>query len=696
MTPSTPDPRRNAAGTFFQSALLGMLASGFLAVLGSGQLDLPTTLLVTAAICYRALTIAGWMRVLKPVPGVAVMGMLLFAVDLRWWSQSFVDATIHLTFYLAAVKLLTAETPRDFRFLEVIAGLEMLAAALLSADGNFFVFLALFLLFMLASFAGGEIVRSTTSGAIISKVRPRALALRLSALSASLLVGILILTVALFFVLPRTARAAFQHWSPSRYHLPGFVNEVTLGDIGELKANSTPVMHVRAEDNVSLEALHWRGGALERFDGTRWYNPPAQEERLPVDHGTLILEHSQRDERILRYSVEIGEIGSDTMMFAGTPQTIRVEAAALFRSRSQALRLPRPLGTSTLRYAVYSRMDRETQDGVTPLTGAQNEGLLQLPQLDPRVAQLAKEWAGARNPQDAARAIEAHFQRDFKYSLQMPEKLASDPLAQFLFERKRGHCEYFASAMGVMLRTLGIPSRVVTGFFGGVYNSITGWQVLRASDAHSWVEAWIPGQGWVMFDPTPGDPEAKGPGLFEHASLWMDAAGQFWRDWVLSYDRDHQLVLAARVQSAQKNWNRQSWTIPAWLRWSDANDWRDAIPWAVAALVLAAVVIYGRRTAAWLRQWLDLRRARGSRNWQGHEAALLYERMLAVMAHHGFTRAASQTPQEFARTLPESELSALVRDLTVAYNQVRFGGEREPAARMVVLLERIEALPQSQ
>jgi transglutaminase-like putative cysteine protease len=694
MNPATLDPR-NAAGTFFQSALLGMLASGFLAVLGSGQLDLPTTLLVTAAICYRALTIAGWVKVLKLVPGTAVIGMLLFAVDLRWWSQSFVDATIHLTFYLAAVKLLTAETPRDFRFLEVIAGLEMLAAALLSADGNFFVFLTLFLLFMLASFAGGEIVRSTTSGAIISKVRPRALALRLTALSASLLVGILILTVALFFVLPRTARAAFQHWSPTRYHLPGFVNEVTMGDIGELKANSTPVMHVRSEENASLEALHWRGGALERFDGTRWYNPPAPEQRLLVDHGTLILEHSQPQESILRYSVEIGEIGSDTMMFAGTPQTIRVQAAALFRSRSQTLRLPRIIGTSTLRYAVYSRMDRDPQDRVAPLTEAERDGLLQLPQLDPRVTQLAKEWAGSRSPYDAARSIEAHFQRDFTYTLQMPEKVAPDPLAQFLFERKRGHCEYFASAMGVMLRALGIPSRVVTGFYGGVYNSISGWQVLRASDAHSWVEAWIPGQGWVTFDPTPGDPEATGPGLFEHAALWLDAAGQFWRDWVLSYDRDHQLVLAARVQNAQKNWNRQGWSMPAWLR-SDANDWRDAVPWGTAALVLVAMVLYGRRILATLRQWLELRRARGGRNWQGNEAALLYERMLAILARHGFTRAASQTPQEFARTLPASELSALVQDLTVAYNQVRFGGEREPAARMVVMLERIETLPQSQ
>ena len=84
-----------------------------------------------------------------------------------------------------------------------------------------------------------------------------------------------------------------------------------------------------------------------------------------------------------------------------------------------------------------------------------------------------------------------------------PPSEPADPLADFLFERRKGHCEYFASAMAVMLRTLGIPSRLVTGFQGGAYNPVSGWSVVRASDAHSWVEAWIDGRGWITFDPTP-------------------------------------------------------------------------------------------------------------------------------------------------------------------------------------------------
>jgi len=78
----------------------------------------------------------------------------------------------------------------------------------------------------------------------------------------------------------------------------------------------------------------------------------------------------------------------------------------------------------------------------------------------------------------------------------------ADPLAYFLFTRKQGHCEYFASAMTVMLRTAGIPARLATGFQSGVYNPITDFWLVRASDAHAWVEAWIPGRGWTTFDPT--------------------------------------------------------------------------------------------------------------------------------------------------------------------------------------------------
>ena len=111
--------------------------------------------------------------------------------------------------------------------------------------------------------------------------------------------------------------------------------------------------------------------------------------------------------------------------------------------------------------------------------------------------------AGAETPAQRARAIEGHLRQDYGYTLELLSKPVDDPLAYFLFVRKKGHCEYFASSMAVMLRTLGIPARVVNGFRGGEYNDLTGSYIVREKDAHSWVEAYFPEYGWVTFDPTP-------------------------------------------------------------------------------------------------------------------------------------------------------------------------------------------------
>src|SRR5438270_3435868 len=140
---------------------------------------------------------------------------------------------------------------------------------------------------------------------------------------------------------------------------------------------------------------------------------------------------------------------------------------------------------------------------------------LQLPALlDPRIPQLAKQiGARARNPYDKSLAIEGFLSGSrFTYTLNLTGKPGGDPLAHFLFESRAGHCEYFASAMAVMLRTVRIPTREVNGFLPGEFNDLAGDYIVRASDAHSWVEVYFPGTGWVTFDPTPA--AAQNFGLF--------------------------------------------------------------------------------------------------------------------------------------------------------------------------------------
>ena len=122
--------------------------------------------------------------------------------------------------------------------------------------------------------------------------------------------------------------------------------------------------------------------------------------------------------------------------------------------------------------------------------------------------------------------------------------------------------------MAVMLRSIGIPSRLVTGFQSGTFNPITELYVVRASDAHSWVEAWLPDRGWTTFDPTPIDPSTLMPSLWSQFALYADAADTFWQEWVLSYDLGRQLVLADKMEQSSRKFQID------WLRWSGVSAMR--------------------------------------------------------------------------------------------------------------------------
>src|SRR2546430_7883953 len=180
---------------------------------------------------------------------------------------------------------------------------------------------------------------------------------------------------------------------------------------------------------------------------------------------------------------------------------------------------------------------------------------LQLPPLDPRIPELAKQITkNVRTPFDKAVAIESYLHNRFTYTLNLIGKPGDDPLAHFLFETHAGHCEYFASAMAIMLRTLGIPSREVNGFLPGEYNDLGGDYIVRASDAHSWVEVYFPRMDWQTFDPTPAGPENE-TGFLTRLGQYADWMEITWSEWVIGYDFAHQLALAQNLQRGSRNWS---------------------------------------------------------------------------------------------------------------------------------------------
>ena len=206
------------------------------------------------------------------------------------------------------------------------------------------------------------------------------------------------------------------------------------------------------------------------------------------------------------------------------------------------------------------------------------ETYLQLPALDPRIPELAKQiTARANNPYDKARAIEGYLRSHYGYTLDLSGPPPSDPLAYFLFEKRAGHCEYFAAAMTVMLRSLGIPARYVNGFLTGEYNDVGGDFVVRASDAHSWVEVYFPSFGWLTFDPTPPSDE-KPPELFARLGRYWDWFELQWSEWVINYDFLHQFTLAQNLHRVSRDWTERLRTAFANARRAPPTTWNSGKP----------------------------------------------------------------------------------------------------------------------
>lgn len=680
-----------------------MLASGYFAVVASGYLDWPTAVLTMGALCLRTLMAAGLIQV--EISGrladiLALSFVAFYPLDYFYVSGAFLPATVHFIFFLLVCKVLTAKSSRDFTYLKLLAALELLAAAILSTNLSFFGFLALFMLFAIASFTSSEVRTSTQQQRSVVRGGLRAFPRRLGVLAIFLFAGILTMTAALFFVLPRTARAAMERFIPQRYHLPGFTNEVTLGQIGEIKQSSAPVMHIRNDRSAEMMNVRWRGAALTEFDGRRWFNPPGGDEviRVPMDTHTVMLKSPQPTRRGSRmvYHVQLSEIASDTLFYAGIVQSISINAPMLHFTRGGSLRVSE-VPTSGLKYIAASIVEEESTSPRAPpdpLPPIERDELLLLPEnLDARIPRLAREVTeGSATDDHKARSMEKYLRRNYGYTLHLLSAAVPDPLANFLFVRKKGHCEYFASAMAVMLRTVGIPSRVVTGFASGVYNPLTGWQVVRASDAHSWVEAWIPNRGWTTYDPTPADPNASSSELMTRVSFFFDAAEQFWQDWIMSYDLERQIVLASRVQQSGRG-VKLHWVDGSieWLSGAARSSAGYAPTAAVLLFVAIAAVLLGPAAAQW---WRGAMRVRRMKRGEGHasDATLLYQRMLALLERRGIQKPPWLTPSEFARVLPATELSPLVEDLTCAYVEFRFGGKHEAAPRIVQLLDQLEKL----
>ena len=367
-------PRAEASASvsverFLQVCLLGLVASGFLAVAGSGYLDAATIALTSAGLLAGALMAVGVLKVEFSDRSVAIATAAyaaFFLLDFFVLSRGLLPCAVHLAFFLAVLKALTTHTDRDYAYLAAIAALELVAAALLSIDLKFFLALSLYLPFGIGALASAEIRRSMgRTGGAAARGGLRRFHPRLAVLAAFITAGIFALTAGLFFVVPRTAGAALSRFARHDY-LPGFAEQVTLGQIGRIKTSSVAVMHVRAVSGSGLAGLKWRGGALDEFDGRRWTNSGFRKDRIPVWDGHANLGPGDWGGGAhVEYHIDYDALDVNTLFFAGIPEKVDVVAPYLLRTPEDAFSLDsRPDGK--FHYQAYSALERPP-DATSPL-----------------------------------------------------------------------------------------------------------------------------------------------------------------------------------------------------------------------------------------------------------------------------------------------------------------------------------------
>ena len=708
---------------YFQTSLFLLIVTGFVTLASTGRLDFLSTLFVSAALIARGYLLLKGRTVQIPerwTTYFTLLYVLVFVADLFLVSGSYVTASVHLVLFSMVVKIFSVQRDRDHLYLAILSLLAVLAASVLTVDSVFFAAFCIFVLLAVSTFVSMEmrrsVAKSTNFG--LTPAQPKArrrLNLSLSSTALVLVIAIVVGSTVLFFLLPRFSAGYLSTYAPKGDVISGFSQNVNLGEIGRIQQSDQVIMHVQVDHAAGLD-LKWRGLALSHFDGHKWSNEVDTNETIDWASGHYMLRGEQRRThnlpetqldagqfRLVHYRVVMEPIGTSMLFLPPVP----VELTGRFRS------IAFDEGGS------ISNMDRahmtESYEGISQVnlpsatTLRSSSGkyppeivikYLDRPSVDSRIpALVAQITAGARTDFDKAVAIQNYLKQNFTYTLNLPVRTPADPIGDFLFERKQGHCEYFASTMTVMLRLVGIPARIVNGFQSGEYNDVTGSYIVRARDAHSWVEAYMPSIGWYTFDPTPASLHPATGKAWNRMLLYMDAMREFWREWVINYDFSHQrsLTTTATTTAARKAFDFRRWWNQKYrmliMRAERVNRRVSHSPWKYA---LAALAAFALAVALWnLRNlagaYHRYRIARSPASEPQLAASIWYTRLTRWLARRGYERAPTQTASEFLRTIPEEPLRASVESFTRHYERARFGLSAEDAGKLPALYEEISS-----
>jgi hypothetical protein len=544
--------------------------------------------------------------------------------------------------------------------------------------------------------------------------------------------GTLVLAILLFLTLPRLGVSAWRGTLPNPTHVVGFSDQVTLGELGETIQSNDEVMRVRFFDDARNPyqvngEIYLYGAALLEYSQGQWKTHTstsrgsrstlARDKPLPAGLVQQRCEIEPLDRDELFYVMPVVPTHSDVSVRVD-PNRGRLERAHYYHG----LRFAYGLGTTALVGGVQQPLVPNVQIATT-------DEALQLPEGGapgglPSLTALANRWIAESGlpPDDRvgrARYLEQKLAASgqFEYSLQgQPRDLSIDPIEDFIANNPRGHCEYFATALTLMLRSQQIPARMIVGYKCDEFNELGHFYQIRQSHAHTWVEAYLPPDdlpaellhgkdywpwesagGWLRLDPTPPAGDAAATGTFaviiQRVNKAVDWLQTLWSNYVLEMERERQQEAIYQPVVHAVRHALRSLSNPQWWR-ALAEKIGQALSTGQGGLAhwmrLILVLLLGL-LAVGLSLWRlgRLVRRLGARlaGWAAPAAGThrshveFYRRLEVLLARHGLVRAASETQQEFAAAAGAKIASATGRPhlallpprVVGAFYRVRFG-----------------------
>ena len=464
---------------------------------------------------------------------IAVIAFFLFILN----RDDFVTQMLEALLILLGIKFLEQKQVRDYMQIYAIS-LFLLSGIGLLTLGVVFVLYVLVFTFLLSTtfifltyYAQApdlEFTQQTVKKIILKCLWIPILAIPLSAV--------------MFIILPRSYYPLLDFLNRPGQAKTGFTDKVRLGEVSDIQEDTSIIFRVNMEKIDEMD-LYWRGITLDYFDGTSWRataKKPFVESTTPQPYMS-----GKKVKQIIYLEPYQNSyfFGLDKPLFVSYRNVKKLE---------------------DLTFTAPVSMERRTRYEVTSIISdtmageADKNKYLQIPErVSPKIIALVNTLTAKKNREETMRNLLRYFNNgQYQYSLKgLP--VSKNPLETFLFESKYGNCEYFASALAVMLRVAGIPSRMVGGYRGGYYNEVGKYYLVPQKNAHVWVEAFMPRKGWIRVDPTPTSADTfalplKG-NLFLKMGIFFDTINYYWYTIVISYNLEKQLSLAGTVMAGLKN-----------------------------------------------------------------------------------------------------------------------------------------------